>query len=364
MKITFPHFGHTGVALETLFSKYGVECIVPPQSNKRTLSLGVKYSPEGICLPYKVLLGNMIEGLELGADTVIDVGGPGLCRLGYYAKLHESVLRNMGFDFQMLVFDWQEQGIISLARFIRDLIAPHTPWRQVIADIRFGLFGQLVLMDELEKRVHWVRAREVDKGAASAIWRTAPGRVAAARDAASLKKVRQDLFAELDALPRNDEARPLKVALLGEFFVAIDPFSNMDLEEELGKRGVEVNRAAYLMNWAKAWLFLEAVGLGHGHKVKRAANPYLKRDVSGDAMQSVGEIILHHKEDYDGIVHVLPFTCLPEIVAQNVFPKVTHDYQIPVLSLIFDEQMGRAGFLTRIEAFVDLMERRRWQRAS
>ena len=32
---------------------------------------------------------------------------------------------------------------------------------------------------------------------------------------------------------------------------------------------------------------------------------------------------------------------------------------IPILALIMDEQTGRAGYITRIEAFVDLMRRKK-----
>ena len=35
------------------------------------------------------------------------------------------------------------------------------------------------------------------------------------------------------------------------------------------------------------------------------------------------------------------------------------DCEIPILPLILDEQTGRAGYITRIEAFVDLMRRRK-----
>ncbi len=69
------------------------------------------------------------------------------------------------------------------------------------------------------------------------------------------------------------------------------------------------------------------------------------------------------KEGFDGIIHLMPFTCMPEIMAQNVMPGVTRNYDIPMLPITLDEQMGRAGFVTRIEAFVDLMERRRRLRA-
>lgn len=35
------------------------------------------------------------------------------------------------------------------------------------------------------------------------------------------------------------------------------------------------------------------------------------------------------------------------------------DIDIPILSLIMDEQTGKAGYLTRLEAFVDLMRRKK-----
>ena len=61
----------------------------------------------------------------------------------------------------------------------------------------------------------------------------------------------------------------------------------------------------------------------------------------------------------DGLIHVSPFTCMPEIMSQNIFPKMREDIDIPILSLIMDEQTGKAGYLTRLEAFVDLMRRKK-----
>ena len=92
-------------------------------------------------------------------------------------------------------------------------------------------------------------------------------------------------------------------------------------------------------------------------KIHKAALPYLKRDVGGDGWETVGEKVLHAKE-YDGIVHLAPFTCTPEIVAQNIMPSTKEN--IPVLTILCDEQLAKAGVLTRLEAFVDLLERKRW----
>ena len=357
MKVTFPHAGQAWVPLSTVFAKAGVECIVPPPCSKRTLSLGVKYSPEWVCLPFKLNLGNFIEAMEMGADTLVYVAGPGLCRLGYYAKVAEQILRDAGYQFEMVTFDWQEKQIVGLAEFLRKLL-PGRSWPQIVADIKFGL-SQLATMDDLERMALRLRAREATPGQITRIWRSAGQRVAAAWTDADLKRVKAEIVREYEEVPLNPKADPLRVGLLGEFFMVIEPFVNMDVEDALGRMGVEVVRHAFFSDWAKIWLFLEALGLSHGRKVRKAAEPYLSRDVSGDALQTLGETILHQKEGFDGIIHLLPFTCMPEIIAQSIMPKVTRDHQIPVLSIVLDEQMGRAGFLTRIEAFVDLMQRRR-----
>ena len=51
-----------------------------------------------------------------------------------------------------------------------------------------------------------------------------------------------------------------------------------------------------------------------------------------------------------------------EIVAQNILPKVSKKEDIPVLELVIDEQTGKLGNITRIEAFVDLIKRRKMRK--
>ena len=46
-------------------------------------------------------------------------------------------------------------------------------------------------------------------------------------------------------------------------------------------------------------------------------------------------------------------------MSQNIFPKMREDVNLPILSLIMDEQTGKAGYITRLEAFVDLMRRKK-----
>jgi predicted nucleotide-binding protein (sugar kinase/HSP70/actin superfamily) len=49
---------------------------------------------------------------------------------------------------------------------------------------------------------------------------------------------------------------------------------------------------------------------------------------------------------------------MPEIVAKTILPTVSKDMGIPIMSLVIDEHSSETGFLTRIEAFTDLIRRR------
>ncbi len=51
--------------------------------------------------------------------------------------------------------------------------------------------------------------------------------------------------------------------------------------------------------------------------------------------------------------------CMPEIVSKSILPKISRDKDFPILTLVVDEMTGEAGYVTRIEAFVDLLERRK-----
>ena len=60
LKVAFPHMGTISIAWAAGLRKIGVEPSVPPYTSKKTLSLGTKNSPEAICLPYKLILIQLI----------------------------------------------------------------------------------------------------------------------------------------------------------------------------------------------------------------------------------------------------------------------------------------------------------------
>ena len=353
MRVGMPHMGNIYIPFKALFQRLNIDLVITPVNNQRTLSLGVKHSPEGLCIPFKLTLGNLIEAAEMGADTLVMPAGYGVCRLGYYAKTQEQILRDLGYDFEMIQVGVSEHKFLGILKMIKRL-SNNAPWSKIISAFRFGL-AKLNALDRIERVVHKIRAVERIKGAANKLYAKAIKAIDQADDYDTLNKVETDYISQLNQVTR-DKIRPLIVGITGEFYVVLEPFSNLDVESELGKLGVEVRRTTFVSEWTKFSLFLNPLGMNEKKRIHKAALPYLKRDIGGDGWESVGEKVLHAKE-YDGLVHLAPFTCMPEIIAQNIMPKTKET--IPVLTILCDEQLAKPGILTRLEAFVDLLERKR-----
>ncbi len=354
MRLAMPHMGNIYIPFRSLFERLGIDYVIPPPNTQRTLSLAVRYSPEGLCIPFKLLLGNMIEAAELGIDTFLTVGGCGICRLGYYAKIQEQILCDLGYNVEVVSVGVSENKLAGLLKKIKRL-SQDAPWIKIIRAFRFGL-AKLYALDKIEQVVQKVRPVELLKGTSNQLFSRASEAINRADDYATLKKLEKDTISELNEVTRNNEVEPLIVGITGEFYVVLEPFSNLDVESELGKLGVEVRRTTFVSNWIKYSWFLNPLGLNEKARIHQAALPYLKRDIGGDGWESVGEKVLHAGE-YDGLVHLAPFTCMPEIVAQNIMPATRE--KIPVLTIICDEQLAKSGMLTRLEAFVDLLQCRR-----
>ena len=138
MRVGLPHMGNIYIPLKALFQRLNVDYVIPPAYNQQTMSLGVRYSPEGLCIPFKLTLGNLIEAAELGADTLLMAGGYGVCRLGYYAKVQEQILHDLGYNVEVVNLGVSERKLFGLLELIKRL-ANNAPWSKIIPAFRFGL---------------------------------------------------------------------------------------------------------------------------------------------------------------------------------------------------------------------------------
>ncbi len=356
--VAFPHMGNIYIAWAAALKKVGVTPFIPPYTSKKTLSLGTKHSPEAICLPYKLILGNFIEAIEGGADYVAMISSPGICRLGEYGSCIKNALTDLGYHTKYIELTLYD-GIQGMYRFLREITGKNDPilfMRAIIIAMR-----KVFVMDDLDARLSYLRAREKVSGEAEKHFHKAVQYIMDANSNRALDKAKKLAFDELNKTKIDENKEVLHVDLTGEIYIVCDDFSNQNIVRELGKMGVEVRRSLTVSSFLKDAIIPKIFRKGETHlqRANRMAKPYLQRDIGGDSLECVSDVVYADQRGIDGIIHVSPFTCMPEIMSQNIFPAMRENCDIPILPLIMDEQTGKAGYLTRLEAFVDLMRRRK-----
>lgn len=358
IKVAFPHMGTISIAWALALKKLGVEPFIPPYTNKKTLSLGTKNSPEAICLPYKLILGNFIEAIEGGTDYVAMITSPGICRLGEYGSSIKTALKDLGYEANYIELSLYD-GVKGMYDFAKNLTGKNNPilFLQVI----YMMIRSVFVLDDLETALAYYRAREIKTGEAEKHFNKGLKFVQEANSIKELKKAKKQALEELSKTKIDKEREILHVDLTGEIFVVLDEFSNQNIERELGKMGVQTRRSLTVGSFLKDAIIPKAFRKGETHlqRAFRMAKPYLMRDIGGDALECVSDVAWADEKGKDGIIHISPFTCMPEIMSQNIFPSMRENCNIPILTLIMDEQSGKAGYVTRLEAFVDLMRRRK-----
>lgn len=358
IKVAFPHMGNIYIAWGSALRRLGVEPYIPPYSSKRTLSLGTKNSPESICLPYKLILGNFIEAIEGGADYVAMISSPGICRLGEYGAGIQNTLEDMGYHANYVELQLYD-GVKGMFNFLTELTGVKNPIT-IIRAIVF-CFRKVFAADRMENLLSYYRAREINSGDAEKAFRKGMKLIYEANHYSELKKAEKQAAAEIRKVEIDPKREVLHVDLTGEIYLVQDPFSNQNIERELGKMGVQTRRTLTISSFLRDAIIPKIFVKGETHleRAFRLAKPYLSRDIGGDSLECVSDIIYANEKGKDGIIHVSPFTCMPEIMSQNFFPAIRENCEIPILPLILDEQTGKAGYITRLEAFVDLMRRRK-----
>ena len=358
LKVAFPHMGTIYIVWATALRRVGLEPFIEPYTSKRTLSLGTKHAPESICLPYKLILGNFIEAIEGGADYVAMISSPGICRLGEYGSSIKEILVSLGYKANYIELELYD-GIKGMIRFLKELSGTSNPFT-LISAIYISL-RKVFVLDRLERLLSFYRAREINPGTAEKAFKQGLHLIYEADSLKDLRKAQKEAVEKIRKTAIDKNRDVLYVDITGEIFLVLDYFSNQNLAKELGKMGVQVRTSLTVSSFLKDAIIPKFLKKGETHleRAFRLAKPYLRRDIGGDALESVSDVAFANKQGRDGIIHISPFTCMPEIMSQNFFPKMREDLDIPILSLIMDEQTGKAGYLTRLEAFVDLMRRRK-----
>ena len=347
-KISFPQFASYGIAMEHLIQKgLGMTYVMPPRMTRHTLEVGARYSPDSVCAPFKLNLGCFLECIEQGADTLIQTGGT--CRLGYYGELHEQLLRDMGKDIRFINF---------AACYFSDPKTFVDEFRQLKPDLDMKRFTTAALetvrmvnaIDEIDAMVRRRVGFVQDPSLLDHIHDNWLEQLRHADTIKEIEKLRRSTIQAIQAQPVNMPKHPIRVGIVGEFFTVMDPFSNHEIERELGRMGVLVDRWMDISNCMYHY---------RGRKMLPRIKGYAHYDMGATAMGTIDAALRYAKSGFDGIIHVKSAGCTPEIDAIPALQNISADYHIPILYLSYDTQTSDTGLQTRLEAFYDMISMRK-----
>ena len=344
--ISFPHLGNYYIVFD-YFIRKATKCkvIVPPATTKRTIEIGSKYAPSFVCVPFKYNLGNYIEALEKGANTLVQGGGG--CRYGYYGELEEKILRDLGYDFEF--YNMIRDNHISLKKgykFCKKMNKRANP-----ISTFYYLINSLVMiicMDKIEKYIRLNMGFEVVDGSFEKIEKEY---LDSFKDNGIFKNI-YNYFKyrkKFRNILINKPTNPLRVAILGELYSLIDANTTYNSERKIMKMGVEVYRDTDLTYLLITKRFIL-------NRMIRKGKKYLKYHLGADGTASIVRSI--NSTYMDGILHLKSFGCTPEISAMSILPKIANEYKVPILYFSFDSEDNEVGVDTRLEAFYDMIKRR------
>lgn len=139
----------------------------------------------------------------------------------------------------------------------------------------------------------------------------------------------------------HDEGYPITVGLIGHAYNIFDPFINMELKKKLNGMGIGVITSDSIDQKSK----------------EQEAGKLFKRPFWTFARDYYGAAVTICKTGIaDGIVYLSAFSCGIDSIMTELIKCDIGDF--PFLVLKLDEHTGEAGFITRIEAFSDLLKRR------
>jgi len=349
-----------------------------PMADEKALELGRKHSSGKECYPCILTTGDILKKAlskdfdpRKSAFLMPTAFGP--CRFGQYNKFHRMVLDDLGFDEVPIVILDQtsnayENDVSNLGVKFKEMA-----WKGIIA------------VDILQKLMRQLRPYEVNKGESDAIYDR------------FLRKIQDALerggdLVEAFGNVKVERSRPKpKIGIVGEIYVRCNQFSNNFVArriEELGgeavlpgleewinyinyermedyKRGREflsIMKERINQFFQKRWadqLRRPARGkVNHflaetdTHVLLDLAEPYVHRSVRGEAVLSMGRAVEYVHENFDGLVNLVPFNCMPGTIVNSLLTKFRRDYpDMPILKLAFDG-LEQGSEQTRLEAFM------------
>jgi len=347
--IAFPLMGNYYVPSYYLLSKVcDCKLLKPPQITSKTIELGSKNSPDFVCTPFKYTLGTYIECLEMGANTLIQMGGG--CRYGYYSELQEQILKDLGYNFKY--YNLVSAGNTDIKKIYKIFKEINPKMKKLRSLYHVFVTKKMInYIDEIEDYIRHNKGFEVNVGEFDKEHKAMLEELMKVKGYFSLLKIYKKHKKIIEDIEINKPDNCIKIGIIGELYTLMEPFANYNIEDALEKFGVEIKRFTNV-----TYLLFEK-----GKKSKKYLEELenVKYKMGADAMDNVYYTKYFIDNKYDGIIHIKSSFCTPEIGSMGIINKMCEENDMPVLFMSMDSNTSKVGIETRLEAFYDMIEMRK-----
>lgn len=301
---------------KTFYQELGFEVMVSSQTNKHILNLGVQNCVDEACLPVKIFHGHVVS-MKDQVDYLFIPRITSVSRREYSCPkiigIPEMIRNNVEKLPRMIEpnFNLHDKKINS-KKVIREMIGPldiNTSQAQFAFEK-----GKDQLKKYQEKLYRGFLPEEV------------------------LKK---------NALKRPDIPKDPKgyLLILSHPYNLYDKFINMDIINKLKRMGYKIITVDTMRE--------EKIN-GYVSILPKKMFWTVGRELIGAGLYAMEEL------NIDGVIYISAFGCgLDSFIADYIERKIKRKGLLPYMQLDIDEHTGQAGVDTRIEAFTEMIERRK-----
>jgi predicted nucleotide-binding protein (sugar kinase/HSP70/actin superfamily) len=303
------------------FSSLGFKIVLSDPTTKQTMSEGSALVVTETCLPIKIYLGHILNLINKKGVKNIFVPSlqsiaPKIYNCSKIRGLPDLVRNVVKGDFRIIEATLDKsaknQGLYA---FLKEAVAP------------FGITNT----DEIKK-------------ASKQGWKVYNNFMVMMKSGMNYKKAMHYALTGKVFIENNENSAPINVALIAHGYNIYDERACMKIFDKLEKMDVNVFTSLQLTDEQME------EGITSLGQHRYWANEYEMTGTAGHYMKD---------NKIDGIITLNAFGCGPDSLMVDRITRKAKETSKPMLVLTIDEHTGEAGFVTRLEAFIDMLYRKK-----
>lgn len=303
------------------FNFLGIDVIVSDKTTSDIINKGSKLVVSETCFPVKVYVGHLVNLLEKGVDVIFVPAIQSIShKINNCSKIRglPEIIRNViNAPFLMVEPTLDKTENIGFYDFLRESVAP------------FGITD--------EKQI---------KAASKAGWKMYNNFHNMTKQGVPYQRALDCAIKGENIQTGSELGNSLSVVIMAHGYNLFDERISMRLINKLEKMDIKVFTSLQVTD-EEAKTAINNLG-----EVQYWANEY-------ELIGTAGHFLI--KGSVDGIIALSAFGCGPDSLMIDEISYHTKKAKMPLLHLTIDEHTGEAGFMTRIDAFVDMLYRKKRQ---